>query len=714
MRKFYGLILTALLFGQMFLPLTANGFVLTARAQNTASSASDSRYAEEIRQIEDFVKKQMAAEGSVGLTIGFIKDDFVWVKGFGYADLENKTPTEPGSSYRMASVTKPMTAVGILTLVEKGKIDLDAEVQKYVPYFPKKQYPITIRQLLGHLGGISHYRDYNAEGHFKDHKTTREAIAVFENFDLVAEPGTRYNYTSYGFNLLGAVIEGASGKSYGQYMTENVWKPLGMKDTRMDDPLEIIPNRVRGYQMINGKIRNSEFVDISSRFAGGGTRSTVPDLLNFAKNLYQGKLLTAETRDKMWTAQSTRDGRNIGYGFGWGTNTANGRFVVGHGGSQQEARTYLLAVPHQNFAAAVAINFEDADSAAYVTKVFEIILKEPWAIRYYAGSEKDRMVLRGMDAAFDFGMRYFDQYGKPLTGGDAELKEAFAYFNETLTADPQEAAQRFARGSHPAAGEAFVKMVSHMADQLKRNGKNTDQYYRSGVIPLFSDYIAWYKTRSTYPADLKFNSSFEGQIAKWNDDWAETWTDETRNLDFNGTGDFKAVGERLSRMFNGRSVYPDYVGEIDGLVRTYGVKGDFGKAFELAQISRNLYPDSDQTNATLGILFALSDQKDKAMPLLKKSFEINPRGEASAGSLNATAYTLAGIGQTEGGLRLLLAAVELHPKEANLYDSIGEFYMKLEQNEKAVEFYTRALAIDPNYPNAANAKNILVKLKKDQ
>ena len=184
--------------------------------------------------------------------------------------------------------------------------------------FQRKNIPITVRQLLGHIGGISHYQNYDLEGHFKDHKNTRESIAVFENFDLVAEPGTQYNYSSYGFNLLGAVIEGASGKSYGEYMTENVWKPLGMKDTRMDDPLEIIPNRVEGYQMIDGKIKNSEFVDISSRFAGGGTRSTVPDMLNFAKNLYDGKLLSDKMRSEMWTAQSTRDGRNVGYGYGLG------------------------------------------------------------------------------------------------------------------------------------------------------------------------------------------------------------------------------------------------------------------------------------------------------------------------------------------------------------------------------------------------------------
>ncbi len=508
MKKFYSFIFAVcLLYGPVLLP--ADNFVLTAQAQ----TQNQTKFAEKIKKIEKFVEDRMKTEGAVGLTIGFIKDDFQWVKGFGFADLENRVPAKAESSYRMASVTKPMTAIGILTLVEQGKIDLDAEVQKYVPYFPKKKFPVTVRQLLGHLGGISHYQNYALEGHFKDHKNTRESIAVFENFDLVAEPGTQYNYSSYGFNLLGAVIEGASGKSYGEYMTENVWKPLGMNDTRLDNPLEIIPNRVEGYQMAGGKLRNSEFVDISSRFAGGGTRSTVPDMLSFAKNLSDGKLLSEKMRMEMWTPQTTRDGRNIGYGYGWGTNTANGRFVVGHGGAQAETRTYLLSVPHKKFAAAVALNFENADSAAYVTKIFEIIFDEPWSINYYANDPKDAIVLRGLDTAFDFGMRHYDQFGSPLAKNEAELNEAFKYFNETVN-NPQseDFSRKLAQGNHPASKEAFVKMVSYMADKLKQNGKNLDGYYVRGVIPLFNDYIVWYRSETNYADTLKFNKAFEDKI----------------------------------------------------------------------------------------------------------------------------------------------------------------------------------------------------------
>jgi CubicO group peptidase (beta-lactamase class C family) len=704
MKKIQRIFVTLLLLTLILTPLSGTHLVY--------AQTGEAEYAEKIKRIEAFVKEQMKTEGAVGLTIGFIKDDFQWVKGFGYADLENKVPAKPESSYRMASVTKPMTAVGILTLVEEGKIDLDAEVQKYVPYFPKKKYPVTVRHLLGHLGGISHYRNYDLEGHFKDPKNTRESLAVFENFELIAEPGTRYSYTSYGFNLLGAVIEGASGKSYGEYMTENVWKPLGMKDTLMDDPLAIIPNRVEGYQMVGGRIRNSEFVDISSRFAGGGTRSTVPDMLAFAKNLYDEKLLSDKMRSEMWTAQATRDGRNVGYGYGWGTNTANGRFVVGHGGAQQETRTYLLAAPNQKFAAAVALNFENADSAAYVFKVFEIIMDEPWQIAVYAKTPSENAILRGMDAAFDFGMRHYDQFGKPATNDPAELREAFAYFSETLTAPADQAAQRFQRGSHPAAKEAFVKMVSHMAGKLKENGKNLDEYYDRGAIDLFGDYIAWYKTQAMYPAELKFAADFEEMVGRWNADWEKTWNEATRNVEISAATDLKAVGARLRKTFAGAGVYPDYTNELENLVRLNAGSGNIEAALEAAQTAVDLYPERDATNANLGILYVIAGEKEKAAPLFAKANKINPNGAASAGALNGIAYSLGAAGQPEAGLRILLTAVEMYPKAANLYDSIGEFHRRMGKKDLAIEFYEKALEIDPNYPNAEAARGILAELKK--
>ncbi|MCB1024020.1 MAG: serine hydrolase [Acidobacteria bacterium] len=709
MRKIQIRSIVLVLLLQFLLPLS---FSQSVSAQTSGSSENRANFAAKIKRIEEFAAKQMRSEKAVGLTIGFIKDDFKWVKGFGYADLENKLPAKPESSYRMASVTKPMTAIGILKLVEDGKIDLDAEVQKYVPYFPKKPYPITIRQLLGHLGGISHYKNYDLEGHIKEHKNTRESIAIFADFDLVQKPGTYYNYSSYGFNLLGAAIEGASGMPYGEYMTENVWKPLGMNDTLMDDPLQIIPNRVKGYQLIGGEIRNSEFVDISSRFGGGGTRSTVPDMLNMAEGLYKGKILSDKMRSEMWTSQYTIDGQNIGYGYGWGTNTANGRFVVGHGGSQQEAKTYVLTVPHQKFAAAVAINSENANPAAYVTKIFEIILDEPWSIRMFASDPKNADTLRAMDSAFDLGMRYLDQFGKPQTDAADELASSFAYFNDALKLPAEDSRRKLLLGNRLSAGEPFVKMVSFMADTLRKSGKSIDNYYDQGAILLFHDYIGLYRSQSGFPTGLKFSKEFEALAEKLNTDWAITWNEKTRDLDISADSDLNSIRKELGAMFAGRTVYPDLANEFDDLAVSFAEAGDLERSYEAAQTNYALYPGSDKANATLATLYIVSGKTELALPLFKKSLEINPRGEASAASLNGTAYALLGLGLTDGGLSLLRAAIELHPKDPNLYYSAAEFCVKLKQNENAINYYKKALETDPNFPDAKRATEMIAKLQK--
>ena len=676
-------------------------------ADSAARETPSGEYAAEIGSIRDFVAARMESEGTVGLTIGFVHDDFVWVEGFGRADLENDVPAKPESSYRMASVTKPMTAVGVLTLVEEGRIDLDAEVQEYVPYFPRKEHPITVRQLLGHLGGISHYRDYDAEGHFKEPKTTRESIAVFEDFELVAEPGTRYGYSTYGYNLLGAVIEAASGRSYGDYMTEHVWRPLGMGSTRMDDPRALIPHRVVGYELLGGELARSEYLDVSSRFAGGGTRSTVPDMLRFAKGLDEGKLLSDETRSRMWTALSTREGLNVGYGFGWSTSTGNGRFLVGHGGSQAETKTYLLVAPHLDFAVAVASNFEGTDPSAYAQKVFEIVIGEPWEIRHFARTAEERVLLRALDSAFDFGMRHYDQHRRPVTTDPAELADAFAYFAGALAAPPEEAAERFRNGVHPAAGEAFVVMVSSMADALERSGEDLDDYYRGGAIPLFHDYVDWYQGREDHPEALRFPPELESRLARWAEDWDRTWNDETRGVEIHAGTDLASLRERLTSTFRGASVYPDCTGELGDVVRDLVVAGEADGALAVAEAAVEIYPDSDDAIADLAILHLVGGQAEKAEPLFARAIEIDPEGAASAGSLNSVAYQLAGAGQPEAGLRVLEAAVRFHPEVANLYDSIGEFHHRMGEWQKAIDFYGRALEVDPEYPNAEAARKIL-------
>ncbi|HEX7178056.1 MAG TPA: serine hydrolase [Pyrinomonadaceae bacterium] len=719
MRRFSALVLSVSLAGSsFFLPYSA-----TTRAQSknptVAPKARDeavpAKYAERLREFDEYVRRQMAADRTTALTIGFVKDGYVWVRGYGYADLENKLPARAESAYRLASVTKPMTAVAVMQLAERGKLNLDDEVQKHVSYFPKKKWPVTIGQLLAHLGGISHYRDFATEGHIKEHKDTRAAIAIFENFDLVAEPGTRYSYSSYGYNLLGAIIEAASGQSYADYMRENVWKPAGMSDTRMDDPLELIPNRVRGYQLVGGQLRNSEFIDISSRFAGGGTRSTVPDLLRFAVALNTGKLLAPASVARMYDTAATTAGRLTDYGLGWQTNPLNGRFLVAHGGAQNETRTTLYNFPAQNFALAAASNFESANPDAYVMRLFQILTDEPLAVSAYTGDRAKDALYRGLDDTYKWGLLHFARTAQPLSKTDAEAREAFTYFNthmsaDALAANAQEAAAKLGAGRHPAAGQPFVKVGSLMAARLaERHGPaRLNAYTGSGALSFFADYIALYKSRADYPAELKFSAPVERLIEQWSRGWARSYTDEVRRHSVSSASDFDALAPALKRAFAGAEIYPNYLGDFAPAVRQLVHAGERERAFKAARLARELYPNSATANAYLAVTQLAYAEPSGARELLLKAKEIDPTGVAGPGSLNSIAYDLAANGRRDAGLELLKLAAELYPKEANLYDSIGEFYALKGQKDKAVEFYSKALEVDPNL---ASAKSALEKLK---
>src|SRR5467141_2353049 len=176
-----------------------------------------------------------------------VNGKLVWSEGFGYADVERKRPVTRETQFRIGSVSKPLTAAAVALLYEQGKLDLDAPVQRYVPSFPDKGLPITTRQLAGHLTGIRHYRgdEFLLNRHFN---TVLEGLTIFQGDPLLFPPGTKFSYSTYGWNLISAVVEAAAGQDFLSYMGRNVFRPLGMTHTAADRVDSLIPNRTRFYE----------------------------------------------------------------------------------------------------------------------------------------------------------------------------------------------------------------------------------------------------------------------------------------------------------------------------------------------------------------------------------------------------------------------------------------------------------------------------------
>lgn len=667
------------------------------------SPQPDHLYGQALVLFEKFVAEQMARDRIPGLSIGLMKDDFTWAKGFGYADLENRIPARAESSYRLASVTKTITATAVLQMVEAGKVDLDADVRKYVPYFPPKKWPITVRQLLGHLGGISHYKNYDVEGHIKEPKTTRQALDIFKDFDLVAEPGTRFNYSSYGFNLLGAVVEEVSGLSYGEYLRKYIFEPLGMADSRLDNPRELIRNRVRGYQIINGELRNSEYVDISSRFAGGGVRSTVIDLIKFGQGIISGKLLKEKTLREMFSSMAVRDGFFTGYGMGWGVRPWKGHFQVSHGGSQPETRTHLLIFPPEKFAVAVAANLEGANLIPYVKKLAELILDEDLDSAAYAGERTRQVIYDACEEIFSFGLSYVDWMGVPLTLSRNELEEAFAYFkkflNESaLKQNPGETRRKIMAGIHPASGLAFAKVGSFMAFELKKaKAEAFEEYHDSGPLAFFHDYVELSKANGRLAKKFHLSKELEELISVWKRDWERTYTDYVRSLWLTPESNLEEVETNLKRAFAGASFYADFSQDMSSLGRAFLEKNDAARGFRILEVSRDLYPQSPVPYASLAMANLWVGKGKEAQELYKKAASLDPfHPVVSAEQLFSFAGQLARTRKNRELFILAEIILELHPKEARAYAEVGNWYLRAGQMQKAAELFKKALEINPN------------------
>jgi serine beta-lactamase-like protein LACTB, mitochondrial len=346
--------------GALSLAAAAALLSASAAAQVAAPAEDATRTIARAREIVDAGMARTLAPGAqIAVSRG---GHMVWSRSFGCADLELDVPVGPDTRIRIGSVSKPLTAAAIGLLVELGRLDLDAPVQRYVPDFPKKAWPITTRQLAGHLAGIRHYE--GDEFLIRDHyATVRAGLAIFEKDALLFEPGTKYSYSSYGWNLISAVVEGASGEPFLEYMNKSVFAPAGMTHTAADEPIPIIPGRARFYTRDEktGVVENAGYVDNSYKWAGGGFLSTAEDLVAFANALLEGRLLRPETLKLLWTSMKTSDGKDTDYGIGWTVDRdSKGRRRVRHSGGAMGGTANLVIYPEERLVVALLVNSDES------------------------------------------------------------------------------------------------------------------------------------------------------------------------------------------------------------------------------------------------------------------------------------------------------------------------------------------------------------------
>lgn len=363
--------------------ILANFCLAQSKAQKQTVENVQTLPAAKIEKIEAAITAWMTQNKAPALSVAIVADNQIrWSKGYGLADVENSVSAKADTAYRLASIAKSITAVAVMQLVERGKLDLNASINKYCAAYPEKQplkdapdkhFSITVRQLLVHQSGIRHNK-LDEVLTTKHYTSISEAIGSFKDDPLVVEPEMKYSYSTPGYTLLGCAIETASGMSYIDYVRENIFKPAGMTRTFVDDVYTIIPNRARGYRKTQAwEIQNAPLHDTSIKVPGGGLVTTVEDLARFAIGINTNKLVKPETLTQMWTKPKTSDGKEQGYAMGFLINDREGLLRVFNDGSQAGTRTYLFLIPGQKFAIALMTNLERAFCEELVPKIIEAL-----------------------------------------------------------------------------------------------------------------------------------------------------------------------------------------------------------------------------------------------------------------------------------------------------------------------------------------------------
>jgi CubicO group peptidase (beta-lactamase class C family) len=291
-------------------------------------------------KIDEAIQAHTEKERVPGLSLALVRNGTVLKsKGYGFANLELSAPVHPDTVFQIGSITKQFTAAGILLLWDAGKLDLDAPVHAYLDGLPDAWKPLTLRHLLEHTSSLANVTEL-PEFSYRIEYTRQELIDLVAARPPAFPPGEKWEYTNTGYILLAWILEDVSGKSYGEFLTERVFEPLGMESTRVIVPEEIVPNRAEGYCWEDGRHCNGESLRPREIVGAGGLLSTTLDLAKWDAALYSEIPLKRRLKEAMWTPARLNDGTlartetSCGerYGFGWFLGEYRGHRLVSHTG----------------------------------------------------------------------------------------------------------------------------------------------------------------------------------------------------------------------------------------------------------------------------------------------------------------------------------------------------------------------------------------------
>ena len=285
-------------------------------------------------RVDEYIRAEMQAQQIPGLALAVIKDGKMLIaRGYGLANVEHQAPVKPETIFQSGSTGKQFTATAVMMLVEEGKLSLDDKITKYFLDGPEAWQNITVRHMLTHTSGMT---DYPQDFDLRRDYTEDELYQRIKPTPLAFQPGEKWSYSNLAYVMLGILIHKVSGKFYGDFLQERIFKPLEMTTARIISESDIIPNRAAGYQVVKGQLKNQDWVSPSlNTTADGALYLTIYDMAKWDAALYTDKLLKTSSLEQMWTPVKLNDGKTHPYGFGWALGQVRGHRIIEHGGAWQ-------------------------------------------------------------------------------------------------------------------------------------------------------------------------------------------------------------------------------------------------------------------------------------------------------------------------------------------------------------------------------------------
>jgi CubicO group peptidase (beta-lactamase class C family) len=308
---------------------------------------------------DEYIRAEMQKQRVPGLALAVMKDgQIVLAKGYGLANVEHQVPVKPETLFQSGSMGKQFTATAVMMLVEDGKMGLDDKVSQYFADAPEGWRDITVRHLLTHTAGMTDYpRDFDFRRDYTEDQLLKRVAAM----PLAFLPGEKHAYSNVGYVTLGILIGKVTGRFYGDFLQDRIFKPLGMTTARIINEADIVPNRAAGYRLVRGELKNQEWVSPAlNTTADGSLYLTVYDMAKWDAALYTEKLLKKSSLEQMWTPVKVNDGQTHPYGFGWALSEVRGHRIIEHGGAWQGFQSFIARYVDDKLTVVVLANLIQA------------------------------------------------------------------------------------------------------------------------------------------------------------------------------------------------------------------------------------------------------------------------------------------------------------------------------------------------------------------